>query len=157
MGKVIADYSGSIFHPKLRAADINTATEHLQQYDFDAIAVRGVSGLTRGSILAHLMCKGLIVVRKDEGRHSIHEVEGTVIRPGGHWIIVDDFVMTGATVAAILNQVVKADFGATIYNCLGVYCTSWGYLKELDHLSRIHSAIWSALTKLEEIHERCWR
>ena len=152
MGKVVADYSGSIFHPKFRAEDIKTATKHLQSVDFDVIAVRGVSGLTRGSIIAHEMCKGLIVVRKRESRHSIKDVEGMVIRPGGHWIIVDDFVMTGETIAAILKAVVTGGFGATIYNCQGVYCTNWGYLRELDFLANVHSYIDEAINKLEETY-----
>ena len=154
--EVIADYSGSIFHPKRRMEEIKVATEHLQGVDFDAIAVRGVSGLTRGSIIAHLMCKGLIVVRKRESRHSCMDVEGAVIRRGGHWIIVDDFVMSGSTVAAILEAVIQKDFGATVDNCLGVYCTNWGHLRDLGHLSAIHNHISVALTKLEVTHGGRW-
>jgi adenine/guanine phosphoribosyltransferase-like PRPP-binding protein len=149
MPRVKADYSGNVFHPKFRKDDIDMAVKHLQQYDFDAIAVRGVSGLTRGSIIAHLMCKGIIVARKKEARHSCLDVEGMVIRPGGHWIIVDDFIMTGATVAAILEVVTACDLRATIENCVGVYCTQWGYLKDLEHLSNLHSLIGVALNKLK--------
>jgi adenine/guanine phosphoribosyltransferase-like PRPP-binding protein len=142
---VRADYSGNIFHPKFRKEEIDRAVNHLQQYDFDAIAVRGVSGLTRGSIIAHLMCKGIIVARKKEARHSCRDVEGMVIRPGGHWIIVDDFIMSGATVAAILEVVTAWDLGATIENCVGVYCTQWGYLRSLEQLAKLHGKICAAL------------
>ncbi len=71
---------------------------------FDALAVRGVSGLTIGPILAYEMGKGLIVVRKGETRHSLCDVEG-LLGPTVRYLIVDDFIASGATMREIQEQI----------------------------------------------------
>jgi len=74
------------------------------------IVVRGVSGITMGSIVAHKMKKGLIVVRKTEKAHSDYNVEGLPCygnSPYYNGIIVDDCVDSGKTVIEILKSIHK--------------------------------------------------
>lgn len=94
-----------------------------QKYDFNAIAVRGTSGLLMGAIIAHILGKELCIVRKDgEGSHSMYRVEGpTGIVP--KFLIIDDCVDSGATVVHILvaMKASAADakcVGAIMYNRL---------------------------------------
>lgn len=77
--------------------------------EFDAIAFRGLSGALVTIPLAHILKKDIIVVRKpkdDEPHHSWRMVEG--LEPSGkRIIIVDDFVSTGRTIKAILEEIKK--------------------------------------------------
>jgi len=71
--------------------------------NFDAIAVSGYSMSLIGSIIAHKMNKGLIIVRKDEDeRASNFEVEGTVC---DRYIIIDDLICSGETLRRITNKI----------------------------------------------------
>ncbi len=93
--------------PDLLQKVIPRARHILRKYSFDAIAFRGVSGALTAPTLAYLLKKNVLAVRKiqDDGTledtHSSHTVEGSsnTLR----YVIVDDFVSTGRTVAAILN------------------------------------------------------
>ena len=78
---------------------------NLSGLSFDAIAVRGTSGLIIGPIVAHLMDKYLIVVRKTkENSHASNLVECPNIR-AGRYIIIDDCIASGNTVNAIVDEV----------------------------------------------------
>lgn len=67
----------------------------------DTVVVRGVSGLGIGSIVAHAFDAGLTVVRKPgEDCHSDLTVEGRVT---GKAVILDEFVVSGRTVRAIMK------------------------------------------------------
>ncbi len=103
-----------------RASTIRFAFDKLRKYrdHFDAIAVRGVSGLVIGSILADRLGKHLLVVRRqsdikavgigwkdDTAReqytqacHSKMLVEGPLDwTPLARYIVVDDFTSSGNT------------------------------------------------------------
>jgi orotate phosphoribosyltransferase len=89
-----------------------------KKYKPTAIACSGVSGLLIAPAIADALGLDLIVVRKndDEGTHSSCRVEGVAC---DNYLIVDDFVSTGATVKHIMGE---------IYNklckyseCVGVY------------------------------------
>jgi adenine/guanine phosphoribosyltransferase-like PRPP-binding protein len=72
---------------------------------FDAIAVRGVSGITIGSIVAYAMKKPLVVVRKPkDGSHGECKAEGL---PNGPctYLVIDDFISSGHTVASIVQEI----------------------------------------------------
>jgi len=82
--------------------------ELLGDVHFDAIAVRGMSGATMGSIVAHLMDKDLFLVRKEgERTHSSRRLEG----PNGpcDYVIIDDLISSGETVKTI-QQEIHTDF-----------------------------------------------
>lgn len=78
----------------------------LKKENFTHIAVSGVSGLSIGPIVAYLMGKELIVVRKGEQSHSCHTVESISHSDRKfNYIIVDDLVDSGKTVNRIYNNI----------------------------------------------------
>ena len=79
--------------------------------EFDAIAIRGMSGALVGSIIAARLNKPLIVVRKQDGNHSGRRVEG--IKNAKDYIILDDLISTGDT-ADIIKDEVKNFNGAKL-------------------------------------------
>jgi len=102
---------GSGYHDQVyvvvdRKAIVQDAIRHLKPIhaDYDTIAVRGVSGLTVGSILAHMLQKHLIIVRKDGESSHGKPVEGVV---NSRYIIVDDFEVSGNTVNVINEGAAK--------------------------------------------------
>lgn len=89
---------------------------------FDAIAVRGMSGVSIGAVLAHALNKHLILVRKGDGNlkddHSQYRIEGPLYwSPLQRYIILDDFVASGYTVRTIRHQIgMAAEYvGAVMY------------------------------------------
>ena len=99
--------------------------EHL----FQAIAFRGLSGAMVAPIIAYVMGKKIIPVRKpktDEDNHSGATVEAP---PFGNLVpaeerkilIIDDFIASGKTVATIVKLIGNWDRRA---ECIGVlqYC-----------------------------------
>ena len=99
---------------RLRAPDVP---------DFDKIVVRGVSGITFGAVLAHLLDKALFIIRKsEEWSHSGSIVTGP---RGGRYLIVDDFISGGNTMRAIAEDMAAHDPGATV---VGVFLYRGGYM-----------------------------
>lgn len=85
--------------------------------DCDTIAVRGVSGITIGSVVAYLRKKGLAVVRKDlANNHSGNRVESP--DDVSKYVIVDDFVSSGETVYRIVAAMKRAH---PTSECIGIY------------------------------------
>lgn len=89
-------YLEGVFVKAKRDKIIELAVKQLKDVDFDTIAVRGVSGTTIGSILAHVMNKELAVVRKTTtDSHADVLVESPKIV--SKYVFVDDFVDSGET------------------------------------------------------------
>jgi hypothetical protein len=91
---------------------INTATEwtkHLidkNDLKFDAIAVRGISGMIIGAPLAANLGKPLIVVRKPSEKSHGEPVEVPTLLPGKfRYIIIDDMIASGETVRSIVVSI----------------------------------------------------
>lgn len=77
--------------------------------DFEAIAVRGVSGMLFGPMLAHMTKKRLSVIRKPrETKHTNRILEG--VHDTKRYVIVDDFVSSGETVQAIVCGMKQSPF-----------------------------------------------
>jgi orotate phosphoribosyltransferase len=110
----------NVLHPDRREQTIQLAAEVLKDHDFDTIAVSGVSGLLLGPILAYMLDKNLIVVRKDgDSSHSNYLIEGTC---GRKYVIIDDFMSTGATVSYIRQKIdKKIDVSGWKPECVGFY------------------------------------
>ena len=89
----------------------------LQQYEFDAIAFRGMSGALISPSLATHLDKSMIMVRKygEIFSHSSREVEGD--SAAKTYIIVDDFVSSGDTIKSIISEIKKF---APHARCLGI-------------------------------------
>jgi hypothetical protein len=103
---------------------IAKAIRELDGVDFDTIAVRGVSGLLIGPVLAHLMGKELLVVRKDgERTASSYQTEGhrTIL----WYIIADDLVCTYSTAVHIHRAVKYCAPGAVLVGMLTYSNSVW--------------------------------
>lgn len=99
-----ASWLHSILRPGGLSSEVDKAADGLSALNFDAIAFTGLSGALLASAVALRMKKLLYCVRKyGENRHSTHEVEGPIgiLR----YIIIDDFIQTGATIRRIISQV----------------------------------------------------
>jgi adenine/guanine phosphoribosyltransferase-like PRPP-binding protein len=94
------------------ALDSEKAEEHFTKsikalqssnVEFDAIAFTGVSGSLTAPVIAFLLRKPLIVIRKatDTSKHSPYMVEGDVA--ASSFIIVDDFICSGKTRDTIIS------------------------------------------------------
>jgi phosphoribosylpyrophosphate synthetase len=105
--EIQSDYLNKVFDLERRGYYLERAVANLKNsnVEFRTIVVRGVSGLVFGSMLAHTMGKGLTVVRKpNDSSHSPHLVEGLLPEsPYDKWLIVDDFISTGATIYSIVK------------------------------------------------------
>jgi len=98
---------------------VSDAVDILDTEDFDTFAFRGISGALITPTLALMMDKTLCAVRKpktDENSHGFFNVEGN--RAAQRFIIVDDFISSGATVYAILKEM--ATFAPSAV-CIGFY------------------------------------
>lgn len=115
----------------MREQLISLAHQELSSVNFETIIVRGTSGLIVGPILAHLMSKNLVVVRKKgESSHTSLSVSGY---PCGRSVIVDDFIDSGNTVQIILNTIAelpvgpKSEYEVSKSDCTNVF-GFYGYL-----------------------------
>lgn len=125
-------YTMSLFDPKEQQERMDKAFGILSKVEFDAIAMRGASGMLFGAPLAFLMNKGMILVRKpEELNHSYRTVEG--LASGKKYIIVDDLVSTGATVR-IMKEAILAHADFSHYEFVGDYLYNSGRFH--PHMSR---------------------
>lgn len=100
-----ASYLIDAIDPNSRDRIVQTCLEVLKNLVFDAIAFRGNSGALIAPIVAYLMNKDIICVRKDgEDSHTIFtKVEGN--RLVQSYVIIDDFIDTGNTIKIIKNMI----------------------------------------------------
>ena len=81
---------------------------HLKSADsmieFDSIAVRGNSGITVGPIVAELLGKNLVIVNKS-GTYTHSEREVIYSKFPNKFIIIDDLIASGGTVAKIISAI----------------------------------------------------
>jgi adenine/guanine phosphoribosyltransferase-like PRPP-binding protein len=104
------------FELKNRSNIIKTAVRKLKGQPFDAIACIGVSGMIYAPILAYVLQKHLIVIRKSEQSHASEKVETLIA--SGRYIIVDDFTATGRTIKDAVAHI--KDHHSQL-KCVGVY------------------------------------
>jgi adenine/guanine phosphoribosyltransferase-like PRPP-binding protein len=102
-----SDYLGFALDSEKVEEHFTKSIKTLQEsnVEFDAIAYTGVSGGLTAPVVAFLLKKPLIVVRKDTdtSKHSPHMIEGDVAATS--FIIVDDFKCTGKTRDKIISAV----------------------------------------------------
>lgn len=122
----MATYFSEALNLQTRTEVVTRAVRVLSEYDFDTIAVTGVSGLVVGPILAHLMQKQLFVLRKDnESAHTMAMHSGLL--PEEKYVIVDDFIESGRTVFKIIETINKFFEKEERPQCIGFYgyTTDW--------------------------------
>lgn len=95
---------------------LELAAHRLKNVQFDTVVFTGVSGAIFAPVLAHKLGKEIVVVRKTMDTHSDNTIEG--YRHVSKYIIVDDFVSTGATVKYLIKRMHQFAPDAI---CAGVY------------------------------------
>ena len=119
-----------------RTVDDACYTVNELQYHFTHIAVSGVSGMTVGSVIAYMLGKNLIVVRKPieivyEGNdydndeldqlgysHSHFLVEGCPIDQPFSYLVIDDFISKGTSYKRIKDSILGVNKEA---KCIGAF------------------------------------
>jgi adenine/guanine phosphoribosyltransferase-like PRPP-binding protein len=93
-----------------REAVVSRAVRVLAQHsgDFDSIVATGMSGMSVAPIVAFVLKKQLVVVRKTtDGTHSCDLVEKDHKKGIRRYVIIDDFVSSGDTVNRVYRQLAK--------------------------------------------------
>lgn len=121
-------YGWAGYRPATTAKNLIMATERFEEIrklvDFDSIAFTGSSGC---AIAFPLLIKnknlGMLYIRKaGESSHG-SAIEYTAKNPVEKYIIVDDFVDSGATVRRIVRKIntFSANHGVQAPECVGVF------------------------------------
>lgn len=111
-----ASHVRNLIDPRIVKALIPASVKILAKYEYDALAFRGMSGCLYAAPLAYKLGKPTIMVRKiDQLSHAGSLTEGP--RNAKRYIIVDDFISSGDTMAAIIEAVQKF---APEAECLGI-------------------------------------
>ena len=107
---IISDYLRSALNPESVRVFMQAAVPFVKQYDFEAIAFRGMSGALLAPILAYQTHKTLLMVRKPKRHeaekhmdHSHFRCEGDVATK--RYLILDDFMCSGNTIWSIVREV----------------------------------------------------
>jgi hypothetical protein len=109
---------------------VRTSAERLQPHvdRFDAVVVRGMSGLLVGPMVASLLKKPWCIVRKSgECTHSDHKVVEGWHNFKTYIIIIDDLIASGATVKLIQQTIhdqaraYSENWERGIPECVGIY------------------------------------
>lgn len=116
--------------------------------EFRCIVVRGLSGVTVGSIVAHLLDKDLVVVRKEHERCHGLDVEGPWEWEKSPYILLDDFICYGSTLQAMLE---KAPNPVYVYLYNGDNSTSRSYYDTLQQRT-----VWEIIVHPEDEGQRLY-
>jgi adenine/guanine phosphoribosyltransferase-like PRPP-binding protein len=103
------DYLDPVFRLNRYLPVVKAAIQALKKVDkktpFDAIAFRGVSGAALAFPLSLALKKPLICIRKGASHYGRRKLEGCI--SAKTYIIVDDFIDSGHTVAEIIKEISK--------------------------------------------------
>jgi adenine/guanine phosphoribosyltransferase-like PRPP-binding protein len=111
-------------------------------HEFDVIVVSGLSGVIPGAIFAYMYDKQLVVIRKDDDiTHGVRTEGGSYFEPGTPFVVVDDFMSSGATMRRIFEKVIELGYGLPKY--VALYCDVWadftvGYISDKQRISAEH-------------------
>ena len=105
---VCASHLWRFLQPQELKIITRVAVSVLSKHDFDAVAFRGISGNLIAPAIAMEMNKSLIAVRKTtKDCNSDRKVEGDIV--ARRYVIVDDFISSGATVNAIMDEIYEVN------------------------------------------------
>lgn len=117
--EVISEYLHSIYRPAKLAKIVNQLARKInalrKKTKIDAIAFTGQSGSSVAYPLSYKLGIPLILIRKGRS-HSNTRYEG--VCQIENYVIVDDFIDSGATVARIMKQVRRYNPDAKLMNIL---------------------------------------
>jgi orotate phosphoribosyltransferase len=146
---ISSPYMAQLLVPHKLRQIVNKALRKLPNRKFDSIAFRGMSGAIVAPIVAMKLKKNLLMVRKTSvTTHSGCKVEG--FSKSKKYIIVDDFIESGATAAHIYYEV--KDF-APKAECVGLLVVSDGkhgdepIFLDLPFLKKRFGVKWAAIHK----------
>lgn len=104
MPQIVSGHLDEFLHVSSLRQQAILAQQVLEDYEFDTIAFRGMSGALIAPILALNLQKELILVRKPaDDSHSWFKVEGN--KDAQRYVIVDDFESSGKTKRTIIEAV----------------------------------------------------
>ena len=120
---VCASHLWRFLQPQELKIMTRVAVSVLSKHDFDAVAFRGISGNLIAPAIAMEMNKSLIAVRKTtKDCHSDRRVEGDIA--ARRYVIVDDFICSGATVNAIMDEIYEVNKEGRCIGVLEAMCLS---------------------------------
>lgn len=112
----LSGYSPGLENPSALATQIVGWTADVK---FDTFVATGLSGLMIAPVVAEMLGKNLLAVRKPrESIHSNNRLQGTL---GERWVFLDDFIGGGATFERVWDAVNGYDtqfVGACLYSAL---------------------------------------
>lgn len=112
-------YLEEVFNPLEFRKKIDQTIEAIEKskLSFDAIAFRGSSGAACAYPISYMTGRSLIHVRKPtENAHSSRLIEGNPMQVVKNYIIVDDFIATGATINCIMECLTPTCVGIFLFN-----------------------------------------
>lgn len=98
-----AMHLSEVFNPRSRNRALRKARASLKMRTFDTIVCTGVSGMGFASLLAHLMAKNLVYVRKPSDVSASGRSVESSRDDLGTFIILDDLIETGGTFVKIIT------------------------------------------------------
>ncbi len=107
--QIDTDYLYKIYYPNRYKNLLKKMTKAVKKFkekkSFDAIAFTGTSGASIAYPLSLRLNIPLICIRKNDGNHWRFPVEGCI--NAKKYIIIDDFIGSGATVSNIISSITK--------------------------------------------------
>lgn len=131
-------YLQHVFNPNLfqRTVDktIKEAERLKKETKFDTIAFSGISGSAMAFLLSHWLDVPLLCVRKLGENSHYHKMTNKVLEGNvqdmQRYLIVDDFVASGATVLHIVNSIMQVNYNV---KCVGLLMYSAYSNSEFKH------------------------
>lgn len=117
--QIQSEYLGKVYGKqflKLVPAAVKQLRAVKKKYPFDAIAFRGSSGAALAFPLSYFLKVPLIHVRKGNSHYGSGTIEGTI--SSERYIIIDDFIDSGATIKKIIREVKKEMDAKPVAICL---------------------------------------
>lgn len=117
--QIRSEYLGKVYGKqflKLIPAAVKKLRALKREHHFDAIAFRGSSGAALAFPLSYFLKVPLIHVRKGNSHYGSGSIEGTI--SSKKFVIIDDFIDSGATVRKIIREVKKEMDAKPVAICL---------------------------------------
>lgn len=95
-----------VLNRRTRDATVKKCIEVLLNHDFDTLAFSGMSGAGIGFVLAHILHKEVILIRKPgEPRRAGMTYFNEGYKDAKRYVIIDDLISTGTTAARVIRGV----------------------------------------------------
>jgi hypoxanthine phosphoribosyltransferase len=123
--KIQSSYLNEIFNKDFINI-INSLVKTIKQskIEFDAIAFTGQSGAMVATVLCYKLKKLPLLIRKTtDNAHSDYKLEGPL--DSFKYIIVDDMISSGRTIADIISEIVKSTQNSNLTGIFFYSHSSW--------------------------------